>query len=116
MAVHHGRQGIGNDQAAVFREPAHLFALRPAHGKGMGQKYQDGKNDHPDFTLGWRPQCACPEHDPVPQTVLDPFAGSGTTGAVAVQHGRKAVLLDLSTKYIDLQFDRTSGIQITMQV
>lgn len=46
--------------------------------------------------------------------VLDPFAGSGTTGRVAVQHGRRAVMLDLNLKYIDLQFERTNGVQIAM--
>jgi DNA modification methylase len=65
-------------------------------------------------TLGWRPKCDCPPHEPIPQTVLDPFAGSGTTGAVAVKHGRKAVLLDLNLKYIDLQGERTNGIQMVM--
>lgn len=71
-------------------------------------------HDIESITLGWRQQCACPPHEPIPQTVLDPFAGSGTTGAVAVKHGRRAVLLDLNTKYIDLQFDRTNGVQMAM--
>lgn len=35
-------------------------------------------------------------------TVLDPFCGSGTTGAVAIEHGRKFVGIDLSDEYLDL--------------
>ena len=35
-------------------------------------------------------------------TVLDPFSGSGTTGIVAAQHNRNAVLLELNQEYIDL--------------
>jgi DNA modification methylase len=35
-------------------------------------------------------------------TVLDPFAGSGTTGMVALKHGRRFVGIDLSSKYLDL--------------
>ena len=35
-------------------------------------------------------------------TVLDPFGGSGTTGIVAAQHNRNAVLLELNQEYIDL--------------
>jgi len=35
-------------------------------------------------------------------TVLDPFAGSGTTGMVALKHGRRFVGIDLSAKYLDL--------------
>jgi DNA modification methylase len=33
---------------------------------------------------------------PVEGVVLDPFGGSGTTGRVAVDHGRRAVLLDIN--------------------
>ena len=50
-------------------------------------------------TTGWRPTC---EHDaePVPAIVLDPFAGSGTTGAVCRETGRRSVCLDLSGHYL----------------
>lgn len=50
-------------------------------------------------TKGWAPSCACDAGDPVPQTVLDPFAGSGTTGEVAERHGRHAVLIELNPEY-----------------
>lgn len=39
-------------------------------------------------------------------TVLDPFAGSGTTGMVATGHGRHAVLIELNPQYADLIRDR----------
>jgi len=35
-------------------------------------------------------------------TVLDPFAGSGTTGMVALKHGRRFVGIDLNAEYLDL--------------
>ena len=35
-------------------------------------------------------------------TVLDPFSGSGTTGMVATQEGRKYVGIDLNSDYLDL--------------
>ncbi|MGI9555803.1 MAG: DNA-methyltransferase [Cyanophyceae cyanobacterium] len=44
----------------------------------------------------------CPEGG----TVLDPFGGSGTTGIVAVNHNRHAVLCELNQEYIDLAKDR----------
>ena len=44
----------------------------------------------------------CPEGG----TVLDPFGGSGTTGIVAAQHNRNAVLLELNQEYIDLAKQR----------
>jgi hypothetical protein len=49
-------------------------------------------------TVGWRPGCDC-GREPVPCVVLDPFAGSGTTGIVALQEGRKFIGFDLSEKY-----------------
>ena len=41
-------------------------------------------------------------------TVLDPFAGSGTTGMVALKHRRKAVLIDISPEYADIMTRRTA--------
>jgi len=45
---------------------------------------------------------------PTGGTVLDPFGGSGTTGEVAERHGRKAILIELNPKYIDLMKQRTA--------
>ncbi len=47
----------------------------------------------------------CPEGG----TVLDPFGGSGTTGAVAKQNRRKAVLIELNPDYIPLIRERVSA-------
>ena len=41
--------------------------------------------------------------------VLDPFAGSGTVGKVAIELGRRAILCDLA--YQDLALKRTSAVQ-----
>ena len=74
-------------------------------------------------TTGWCPTCACgperpiPQGDldddpsllddfeiepfpPVPAIVLDNFCGSGTTGEVCRETGRRFVGLDLSTRYL----------------
>jgi DNA modification methylase len=40
----------------------------------------------------------CPEGG----TVIDPFGGSGTTGMVAKEHGRNAILIELNPEYIPL--------------
>ena len=40
----------------------------------------------------------CPEDG----TILDPFAGSGTTGVVAQKHNRNAVLVELNEEYIKI--------------
>lgn len=56
-------------------------------------------------TRGWRPSC---KHtaDPVPCVVLDPFAGSGTTGVVALRHGRSFVGIELSPEYAEMARQR----------
>jgi DNA modification methylase len=41
-------------------------------------------------------------------TILDPFAGSGTVGKVALELGRCAILIELNPKYVQLIENRTS--------
>ena len=40
-------------------------------------------------------------------TVLDPFSGSGTTGKVALELGRKTVLIEINPAYVQFARDRT---------
>lgn len=49
----------------------------------------------------------CPEGG----TVLDPFAGSGTVGAVALALGRSATLIELNPAYCNLARRRLEGVQ-----
>lgn len=59
-------------------------------------------------TLGWQARCNCAKelaeigYEPgiVPQVVLDPFIGSGTTAVVALAHGRHCIGIDLSETYL----------------
>lgn len=43
----------------------------------------------------------------VGDTVLDPFGGSGTTGAVASEQGRASILIELNPSYVQLSRTRT---------
>lgn len=56
-------------------------------------------------TLGWQPTCDC-NADIEPCVVLDPFFGSGTTGAVALKHHRRFVGIDLDERNIALAHRR----------
>jgi DNA modification methylase len=54
-------------------------------------------------------KAGCPEGG----LVLDPFGGSGTTGIVAAQNNRNAVLIELNQKYIDIakkRIDKELGL------
>ena len=57
-------------------------------------------------TVGWQPTCACGELETIPCTVLDPFAGLGTVGRVALSLGRRAILIELQPKYLKLIRER----------
>jgi hypothetical protein len=60
-------------------------------------------------TTGFRPTCTCPEADPVPCTVLDPFFGSGTTGIAAARLGRRYIGIELNPEYADLAGGRCAA-------
>lgn len=62
-------------------------------------------------TTGWRPTCSC-GHAPVPDIVLDPFMGSGTTAAVALQHGRRYLGCELNPAYGPLQDGRIAAARL----
>lgn len=56
-------------------------------------------------TTGWS-VCDCPEPTYRPGIVLDPFAGSGTTLAVAIGLGRHAIGIDIDPRNADLAVER----------
>jgi hypothetical protein len=73
--------------------------------KGL-PSYPEGAFGNPaSRTVGWEPSC---DHDAptVPGVVLDPFAGVGTTGMVALRHDRSFVGIELGAEYVRLARDR----------
>tara|TARA_Y100001973_G_C5140784_1_gene302817 strand:+ start:66 stop:1052 length:987 start_codon:yes stop_codon:yes gene_type:complete len=66
---------------------------------GVLDKYN---RENPPMDLGVQKQCNCETCETKAGTVLDPFAGSGTTGIVAATHNRNAVLVELNSDYIEL--------------
>jgi DNA modification methylase len=51
---------------------------------------------------GWKPTCECNVGEVLPCVVLDPFAGSGTTGKVAIELGRRAILIEPKAEYVEM--------------
>ena len=82
-----------------------------------------GARPLPDSTLrewlerGWLAEVVVPStsmEDGQPCVVLDPFAGSGTTGMVASAHNRNSILIELNPQYCELIKERvTAGWQKT---
>lgn len=85
-----------------------------AHGirKLSGKAHAEYKALNPDRDLGFAPRCACADNTGSARSVvLDPFGGSGTVARVADRFGRDAILIDLNQSYIELQEQRTNGVQ-----
>jgi DNA modification methylase len=98
------------------------------HGKGLSHDLGGGptRNLRSVWTIATQPypgahfatfppklvepciKAGCPEGG----TVLDPFAGSGTTGMVAQSLSRRAVLIDLSVDYLKQLMDRNRDIPL----
>jgi DNA modification methylase len=55
------------------------------------------------------PTCAC-GLAPIGGIVLDPFGGSGTTAEVALEYGRRAILIELKPEYVELAKKRLRPI------
>lgn len=53
----------------------------------------------------------CIEQAGHPQTILDPFMGSGTTGVAAVQMGRQFIGIEREVKYFDIACKRIEEAQ-----
>lgn len=86
-----------------------------ADTKVTGDRLNDGNRDPQRHvtrveTVGWEPGCGCDAGEPVPSVVLEPFAGSGTTLAVAVEHGRRAVGCDLFEKFAEMARERVMRV------
>jgi len=81
--------------------------VRGGIGKVTGTvgKSGSGRINEYSETLGWQPTCQC-HAETIPCTVLDPFAGSGTTGKVAVSLGRQFIGIDLQVAYLELAKQR----------
>jgi hypothetical protein len=88
---------------------------RPERGfPGRAQRGSGDISPEETRTVGWQQGCDCGDAEifdgtkPVPCTVIDPFGGSGTTGAVAIELGRRAILCELNDAYLPLIQKRTN--------
>jgi len=76
-----------------------------------------GDHDNPfpnAITIGWQPTCECANglgpFQPIPATVLDPFAGVCTTSVAALELGRSSIAIELSEQYCQEGRERLAGV------
>jgi hypothetical protein len=72
-------------------------------GMGAHSHKPDGQTTRVDQTLGWTD---CGHDNYRSALILDPFAGSGTTGLVATGYGHDAVLIDIDERNAELAMER----------
>ncbi len=104
-----------NEYAALRREGS-VVAPPPSH-VAVGNKAQGLVSRESGFTaqrttVGWSD---CGHDDWRTGVVLDPFAGSGTTLAVATGHGRDAIGIDLDERNADLALERVGPMFLTVE-
>lgn len=78
-------------------------------------KHRSSAGYRPGVTLGWAPTCKCVGKKgkplkPIPCTVLDPYSGMGTTGAVSLELMRNYIGIELKDEYADVSERRLSRI------
>lgn len=92
----------------VIEKTGHVNQREPAHTPKGGTKVDSsGWAPTRKSTDTFVPTCECIA-DVVPATVLDPFLGSGTTGIVAVRHGRSFIGIELNPNYAEVAHARIS--------
>jgi DNA modification methylase len=111
----------------VERTPMVIDRSERTHSMGH-TRWSGTVLEHPTSkTVGWSPSCACKRphmphtrrpipkwaaYEPIPCTVLDPFAGSGTTNLVARHHGRHSIGIELNEEYLEIAAKRLQQLSL----
>ncbi len=114
-----GWERVCNKELVPTAKAAHTFVVdkRDAEADDQDQGSNRQKDGHkPGWinqteTTGWQPTCQCRDVGTEglgtkPCIVLDPFAGSGTTGVVALRYHRDFIGIELNPAYAELSRKR----------
>lgn len=86
-----------SEQCSGFRNKRDVWRIAPATYSDAHFAVMPAELANPCILAGSKPG----------DTILDPFGGSGTTAQVALETGRKAVLIELNPEYVELIKRRT---------
>ncbi len=90
------RRTDGRENIGIRHGSGYAVARLDHRGKAPSGLLVDAK------TIGWRPTCSCEAGGPIPCIILDPFAGTSTTGVVAIEEGCNYIGIEPSEKYAEL--------------
>lgn len=100
-----GRSEPGVYTADAYRQP---------QGKVWGPRRNLGGNAT-THTKGWQPTCDC-NAGTKPDTILDPFCGSGTTGVAATKLARDFIGIELNPDYAAMAERRIKGTPLALEL
>jgi len=119
-ARHGGRSGEVNPDGTITRKNGKIYqppkAANPGNvihcsGGHLGSKLAHlGEAPFPEKLADFMIRSFCPPNG----TVLDPFCGSSTTGAVAIKTGRKYIGIDIRKSQIDLSERRLNEARLSI--
>lgn len=98
------------EKVKILRSRPNEYVKRRGQ-KGTGNSCSNSVAGVLTSTVGWSPSCKCDEAvlSSTRCTVLDPFAGSGTTLAVAESLGRDSIGIELNAGYIKIAEERVES-------
>ncbi len=101
----------GKGWVRVVEKTGHVNQREPAHVPNNTPSKTDSTGWAPTTvaTDRWQPTCKCNAGEPVPQFVLDPFSGAGTTCVVAKKLSRNYVGIELNPDYVEMSLGRLNA-------
>lgn len=104
----------GDGEAAWINrdQPMRIFRLLwdgLCVGKGARHEVTAGQKRYhptqkPELLMAW-----CIKQSGDPKTILDPYAGAGTTGVAAIRMGKRFIGIEINQKYFDIMCKRVQA-------
>ena len=100
----------GVDSKVYAEPPLHADSPHRRHNGDICGNRDPQRHITTFTTTGWKQGCDCEPQPPIPCTVADMFAGSGTVGVVAKQQGRSFIGCELNPAYRDMAEKRIQAV------
>jgi len=106
----------GSPWIRVIEKTGHINKREPAHVPNNCPTKTDNTGWAPTTraTDKWQPICSCGIEETTSCTVLDPFAGAGTTLWVAEQLGINSIGIEINPEYCEIIRRRMGGLEMNL--